>query len=401
MSDQTAGNLWHVLEVIARRRGLIIGLTLAATAVAVVISLLLPPWYSSTALLMPPPDQPRVSGISGLADVGILAGGTRVPGMITQNDVYARMLRSRRISDRIIDIHRLDTLYKASNRTGLYEALAAHVSIRVIDEGMLSIAVEARQPEMAAAIARTYVDELTKLNSEILTPAVRQKREFIEARRAEFGQQLTEARGALERFQIDKRAVNFDQQTRLAIDQAVSLKVQEAALNLEIAMDRQQLGDDNPILHEKRQRLAVIQKELHKLEWGGPDSSFFSLPMAAVPALRGEYGALYARVTVAESLHGALLELLEEARIQEKEQGPVIAVLDWPEVPDMRSRPQRSLIVLGAFACALILAIALALLLEFVRRLESARPDDHRRLLVFAHAFLGWLPGVKRKAVGR
>jgi hypothetical protein len=71
-------------------------------------------------------------------------------------------------------------------------------------------------------------------------------------------------------------------------------------------------------------------------------------------------------------------------------------VLDWPRVPDLRSRPQRTIIVLASFICSLILAIFLAAWLEFVRRMRETRPDDYQRLSAFAGAFFWWLPGVRR-----
>jgi tyrosine-protein kinase Etk/Wzc len=401
MTDKPANNLWRFLEVLARRRGLIIGLTLLGTATAVVVSLLLPIWFTASALLMPPSDGPRAIGLADLAQIDVLTGGTRVPGMITQNDVYARMLGSRRVSDAIIEKYNLRERFGVSTRAALYKTLANRVKVRVTDEGMLNILVEDRDPQVAAAITTSYVEELTRLNRELLSTAAREKREFIEARLGETETKLQQARDDLQRFQLENRAVNFDEQTRLAVDQAVQLKITEAALELEIDMDSRQLGEENPNLLDKRQRLGVIRSQLRQLEWGGPDSSFFSMPVSAVPELRGRYESLLTLVRVSESQFQTLLELLEQARIQEKEEGPTVVVLDWPDVPDLRSRPQRSLIVIGAFACTFIFATVFAMFLEFVRRLKEERSADYDRLVLFANAFFGWLPGVRRKVPQR
>jgi hypothetical protein len=71
-------------------------------------------------------------------------------------------------------------------------------------------------------------------------------------------------------------------------------------------------------------------------------------------------------------------------------------VLDWPRVPDVRTRPQRTIIVLASFICSLILAVFLAAWLEFVGRMKGTRPQDYHRLSAFAGAYFGWLPGVRR-----
>lgn len=395
MTDRPS-NVVMLLETLGRRRGLIIGLVLLATIAAIIISLLLPKVYTSTALLLPPPQESTAGGITQLAQVELFSANSRVPGLITLNDVYARILRSRRIYDRLIERFDLTTRFGTTTRASIYQTLDDKIFVRVTEEGLLQISVSDRDPQVAADMATVCVDELIALNRELTSSTVRQKRVFIEERLADVKSQLDSARQALEDFQVKNRTVNFNEQTRLAIEQAARLKVSEASLELDISIMKQELSDENPELQEKRQRLAVIRDQLDQLEWGGKDSSFFSLPVAAVPALRNQYESLYSAVKVNESLYETLLDVLERARIQEKEQGPTIAVLDKPSVPDLRSKPQRSLIVVGTFVIALIVAIILALWLDYVGRLREQRPDDYRRLMTFAVAYFGWLPGVRR-----
>ena len=384
--------------MMARRRGLVFTIVILATLVSVVIALLLPSWYASTAQLLPPPDESERGGLSNLTDVALFTGGVRLPGLVTPNDVYARMLGSRRVCDAVIEEFDLYNRYGVSGRTAVYDALRSHTSIQVSDEGILSLTVEDRNPDTAAAIATAYVNQLIELNRQILSTTARDKRTFIEARLADVKSQLDSARTDLENFQLTNRAVNLDEQTRLAISQAVDLKVDKAALELDIAMKTRQLGSDHPDLVEKRQRLQVIDSQLADLEWGdNKDSSFFSVPLSAVPGLRGRYESLYTRVQVNEGLYQTLLGMYEQARIQEREDSPTIAVLDWPSVPDLRSRPKRSIIVLSTFFIAALIAIFLAAWLEYVARLKEERVDDYRRLNLFVTAFFGWLPGVKTK----
>ena len=397
MQDQSTSNLWLFLELVARRRGLIFTLVFLATIAAVVISLLLPKWYTANALLLPPPDDSGRGGLAQLTEINLYTGGVRPPGLVTPNDVYARMLRSRRISDKIIKRFNLAERYQQSNATGLYTMLDAHRQVRVTDEGLLSLAVEDRAPQVAADIATAFVEELVALNRELLSTSAREKREFIEARLNEVRGQLDTARKELETFQLENRAVNLDEQARLVLNQAIDLKVAQANLELDIQMREKTLGRDHTDLVEKRQRLNLVNDQLSQLEWGDErDSSFFSVPLSAVPGLRGRYESLFALVRVSEVLYESLLKLYEEARIQEQEDSPTIAVLDWPTVPDLRSRPKRSIIVLATFFCAFIGSLFLAAWLEFVRRMKETQPDDYRRLMLFTDAFFGCLPGVRR-----
>ncbi len=398
MNEQPSSNLWSFLEILTRRRGLIIGLVVLATAVSVVVALLLPQWYKASALLFPPPAEPGGGGLAQLAQVRAFTGETRLPGMITQNDVYARMLKSHTMSDRIIERFDLKKRFSGAGRTALYEWLGEHTDIRVTDEGLLSLSVEDRTAQSAADIATAYVEELIELNRDLRSEAASEKRGFIEARLEETKNRLDSTREELKQFQVDNHAVDFNEQTRLAIDQAIGLKVNEADLEFEVQVARQALTDDNPELIDLENQLRVVKEQLRQLETGQDSSSFLSLPIASIPGLRSQYEALTGRLEVDEALYETLYELYEQARIQEKESTPTIAVLDWPTVPDLRSRPQRSVIVLGTFVCSLIVALLLAAVLEYVGRMRQRQPDDYRRLMSFSAAFFGWLPGVKKAA---
>ena len=142
MNDQSTSNLWLFLEMIARRRGLIFTLVFLATVAAVVIALLLPKWYTATALLLPPPDDSVRSGLADLTEINLYTGGVRAPGLVTPNDVYARMLRSRRIADKIIERFNLSERYGQTSASGLYTTLGDRRQGWVTDEGLLSLSVE-------------------------------------------------------------------------------------------------------------------------------------------------------------------------------------------------------------------------------------------------------------------
>lgn len=397
MSEPRENNVWLFLELLARRRGLIIGLTLLATVVAAVISLLLPKWYQAEALLLPPKDvSTTMESLSRLEEVVSVTGGLNLPVMVTPSDVYARILRSRTISDRVIDLFTLQERYNTPTRTETYLALMKHANFSVTEEGLLSIKVEDKDPETAAAMANAFVDEINRVNQEIVTGRARTNREFIEGRLNQVRGELDSARAALELFQRTYRTVDFDEQTRLAIEQASNLKVALAQTELDLQIAEQSLGKDHPDIQLRRQRRAILKEQLERLEIGGSDSSYFSLPVASIPRLRGQYEMLYSKVRVSEGLFTTLLEQLEQAKIQESKESPTISVLDRATAPELRSRPKRTLIVGGTFLLSLILAIFLAAIFEYLDRLKENRPEDYHRAMFVASSFFGWLPGVKK-----
>ncbi len=397
MTEPTGNNLWVILEALARHRGLAFTLVLVVTLGAVAVSFLLPSWYEAEALLLPPKDvSASLDQVSRLAEVTSVTGGLNLPVMVTPSDIYARILRSQRISDQIIDKFNLKSRYNTTTWFDTYAEYASHTQFRVTEEGLVSVKVEDREPQVAADMANAIVDELNTVNQNIVSERARRNREFIDARLTEVKAKLDTTRAALEEFQKAHRAVDFDAQTRLAIDQATDLKVSLARVDLEVAMGEQSLGKDNPDLIEKKQRREAIQRQLNRLETGGTDTSYFSLPVSSIPGLKGEYELLFGRVKVTESIYNMLLEQLERARIQEQEQSPTISILDRARAPEIRSRPKRTVIVGIAFVISLIAALLLAAVLEYLDRMRTQRPDDYRRAQYVIGAFLGWLPGVRR-----
>ena len=83
--------------------------------------------------------------------------------------------------------------------------------------------------------------------------------------------------------------------------------------------------------------------------------------------------------------------------MKEFEKMPTLSVLDRAEVPEVKSRPKRTLIVVASAAGSFFFAVFLALILEYFRKLEDNSPDDYKRAIHFLSAYFGWLPGVKKK----
>jgi len=397
MSQAQSNNFWLLLEMLARRRLFIIVFVIVATLLSVAVALVLPKWYQASALLLPPKDLALpVPGLAQLSEVVSITKGVDLPVMVTPSDVYARILKSRTIAERIIEKFDLKTRFAADYFKQAYDVLMIRSEFKVTDEGLLLISFEDKDPGVAADVVNAFVEELDRVNREIALERVRQNRSFIEERLAQVKQELASARKEFEVFQLENRAVDFDEQTRLAVEQAIKLKITLTELDMELKMCERNLAEDNPELVELRRRRRLVSEQLRQLEESNPDSSFFSLPVASIPTLRGQYEVLYSRVTVGESLYRILLEQLEQAKIQENEKMSTISILDRAKPPDTKSKPKRLLIIGGTLGVSVLFAVFMAAFLEYLARLKQKNPEDYARVLFFAEAFFGWLPGVKK-----
>jgi tyrosine-protein kinase Etk/Wzc len=235
MTQPQTNNLWYLLEVLAKRRVFIFVFVLLLTLMSLVIAWLLPKWYTATALLLPPKDLAvEVPGLSHFSEVVSVTKGLDLPYMVTSSDVYARMLESRTIADRIIEQFDLKARFGVDSFKKAYEQLMGRSEFKVTDEGLLTISVEDKDPQTAADLANAFVDELDRVNRQIASERVRQNRIFIEERLVQVKKELDSARTEFENFQLKNRAVDFDEQTRLAVEQAIKLKVMLAELDIEL-----------------------------------------------------------------------------------------------------------------------------------------------------------------------
>ena len=398
MTSRPGNNFFRFLDAIAAHRGLVLGTVLTGLIVSVLIALVLPKWYKGEALLLPPKEQTiQSAGLAELAKVTSVAGGLNLPVLVTASDLYARMLRSHAICDPIIEKFGLAERFGTAGGTETYVELMGRARFQVTNEGLVSVSVEDKDPKMAADLANAFVGELMALDQKISSSRATKNREFVQERLGRVKAKLDSSRRALEQFQRANRAVDFDEQTRLAITQATDLKVSHAKVDLEVRALERMVGEDSPELADKKARRDIISRQLSDLESGTRDSSYFALPVSRIPALKGEYELLYSDVKVNEGLYETLLSLLEQARVQEGSEAGTFSVLDNARVPELRSRPKRSLIVLGGTGFALVLALLLAAWLEYLRGLEESSPDDYRRAMHFINAYLGWLPGMRKR----
>jgi tyrosine-protein kinase Etk/Wzc len=396
--EETRFNLWRLLEIIALRIKFIIVFVVLLTLLSVVISFLLPRWYQATALLMPPRESGSNAGILSDEDVYSLTSGIRLPIMATPSDIYARILESRQLAERVIKAENLLKYYGIDSLDAAVKKVDGRANFRVTHEGLLEVSYIDKSPDMAAKIANSFADELDKMTRELISTRARVTREFIAGRLAEVERDLDSARTAMKDFQDKHKAIDLDKQTQLAIQSAVDLKVDLANSEIELNVKEQTLSSTHPEVVGLRRKIAEIKKQIRALEFGGSDSTYLNLPISEVPALKVQYAQIAGRVKVAESLYEILSEQYEQAKIAEKAVTPNISVLDHAYPPDVAIRPQKRKIVIFTFLLSLIFAIFLVLILNYLDNLKKNAPEDYARFRLFYVTLFGWLPGVKKTA---
>lgn len=391
--DNRDFNFWKILEVIALRIRFIVSFVLIVTIISVVVALLLPKWYKASTLLLPPKDEGlKLGQLSGAEDMISLTSGLVLPIRATPSDVYARILKSRSVAERVIAVNNLKDYYHLNSTVDILEKIDRQAEFGVTEEGLLEITYVDKDPRMAAQITNSFADELDRLNRELYSSRAKTTREFISGRLREVAAELDSTRAALRDFQSRYKAVDLDQQTQLAIQSAVNLKVALAENEIELNVKEKSLSPTHPEVISQRQKVNEIKDQISALEYGKGDSSYFNLPVSEVPALKIRLAELTSRLKVSETLYQVLSEQYEQAKIQEKMDTPTLSILDRALPPELPYRPQKTIIVLVSAGMAVIVAIFLALFMNYLANLERNSPDDYKRARLFLGIWRGRFP---------
>jgi uncharacterized protein involved in exopolysaccharide biosynthesis len=371
-------------DVIVARRKLIGGLCLGAMATTLVVSLLLPKIYESTASVLPQVESKEMGGIATLlaaTGAGNMAQnlGMNLPGLPTSpTDIFVSILKSRVMADDVIAKFNLMERYRKETMVETREKLADRVRITVTKEKIVKVAVEDRDPQIAADMANFYIANLDRLNRIVNVSKAGQNRMFIERRLAETQETMAKAEEALRDFQTKNKAVAVEAQSKVMIEAAAMIQAQITAQEVQSQVMGTYLSTDNPDLARIRSNIEELKKQLALMESGKngkgmlPAQDRLHPAMISVPELALQYARLFRQVKVQETLFTLLTSQHEQAKIAEARDTPTVQVLD-PGVPaDKKSRPRILLNTAVAGVLSLIVGLFVAFFLDYRARVRPA-----------------------------
>lgn len=360
--DELVAAVWQRRRWLAMLTG--IGLILA-----VVIALLIPNEYTSTAQLMPPDQQALsspslLSALTGAGAVARLGGGlmsARSPG-----GTFIGMLNSQTEQDEIINRLGLQQVYHCKFLVDARKILAART---VIDEdknsGIIRISVTDRNPARARDIAKAYVEELNKLVNSLSTSSASREREFLEQRLASLKSNLDATSLKLSQFSSRNATINPQSQGQALITNASRLQSELITAQSDLSGLKEIYSDGNVRVREAQARIDELQSQLRKMGKAGgksdgsnQQSNQLYPSIRELPLLGVTYADLSRQLAMQEGIYETLDKQYELARVEEAKEIPTVKVLDEPQVPERKSSPHRSIIVLLGILIAAFAGIA-------------------------------------------
>ena len=367
-------NLLEYLLVIVKHKKMIFLSCVVTFVLTCGITLLMPNIYSSTARILPPQESKGGLGgmLGGMGDLAALAG---ISVGSASGDLYVGMLKSRTISDKIIDQFNLMEVYEQDYRVKMYGKLDDLVSVSLgKKDGIVSISVEDEEPARAAAIANAYVEELKDLNVKINLSNAGRERLFLDERLNHVKKALLNAEENLKNFQEENKAISLDAQASVIIEAIASLKGELASKEVELGVLLASQTEQNPQVKALREAIVQLKEQLSRLVLspeGEKVTEDIFLSTSEVPELGIQYARLLRDFKVQETLFELLTQQHEMAKITEAKNTSTIQVLDEGVVADKKSKPKRSLIVLLATFVVGFLAVLFAFIREYGQRMSA------------------------------
>src|SRR6202050_369635 len=363
----SGGEVWDWLWLLWDRRRFLARSVVWGMVISSLIALVLPKSYESTIRLMPP-DNDSGSGLAMFAAVAGKGGGGMLNslagdllGMRNSGVLFIDILRGRTVEDRIVSQFDLRKEYSSKYWVDARKRLARNTEIAEDRKsGVITITVTDRDPHRAAQIAQAYVDELDHVVADVSTSSARRERIFIEDRLKTVKQNLDESSEDFSQFARQKWRLDIMVKGKAMVEAAARLQGELIAGQSELEGLEQIYTANNVRVRSLRARVGELQQQLDKLSGTGahratapavmnsdPPNTGNEFPsIRELPLLGVRWADLYRQTKIQETVFELLTQQYELTKIQEAKEIPVVKVLDAAEVPERRSFPRRTLIVL-------------------------------------------------------
>ena len=374
-------NLLDLLIVLAKRKGLIIGITFGAALIMAIVSLTMTPIYKAeTKILLPQQGSSSMASqvLGQLGGFAGLAGGSLGK---TSNDLYIALLKSRPILDNMIDRLKLMEFYKVKSREDARSALRG--TLKTQDDkksGIVSIGIEGKDPKMAADIANAFVEELRDYNKRLALTETSQKRLFFEEQLKDVKEGLIKSEEAMKTFQEKTGVIRIDEQAAAVMEGIAKLRALIAQREIQIRVMKTYATSHNPDIQRTEEELKGLREQVSKLEKtdgsGNPD---VILSTDRMPSIGTAYIRKLREFKYNEALYEILLKQYELARLDEAKDAPIIQVIEKAIPPEKRIKPKRSQMVMIAMVAGFFISVLAAFLMEFIEK-SSADPKTREGL---------------------
>lgn len=359
-SEPAPHDLLAVLKTVWQGRRTILYLVGAALLVAAVASLLLPTYYKGeTRFLALSPDQLAPETLFGTT-------GTKpqVYGNMNDIDRLLAIAESNELIDFLVQEFDLFTHYdidpaKPKAAVMVRKKLLGLYEVTKTPKDAILLQIEDKDPEMAAKLANAARARIDYINRHIVKAAQQQNSEAIRGEIANKEALMQQYSDSLQNLRERYKIYDIVTQQEVLSTEAASLEQKLASTGARLGAYRQRSGR---AAQDSVAKLSIQVEGLRQAKIK-LDSQLVQLNKGMVPI----ENLNISRIELGRNLNDDK-ERLQQFDAALRSAQPSIALLETAQVPQIKSRPVRSLIVVGAGFLSGIFAVLLVLLRDSSRR---------------------------------
>jgi len=353
---------------------------------AAIVSLRMTPIYQARATFMPIESSggqvsAALRSLGSLPFVGGMlpsVGGASASKLVT-------VLSSRTMAEDVIkSLDLIKVLFEGPQEQppALQDAVRSLSGITEIADdkkGLISIAVEYKDPKIAADIANQYTIELQRFLCENALSMAKRNRLFIVNQLKKVKTELQGAEEALKGFQTNKKIVAMDAQTQASITALANLKAQVTAREVQLGVMKHFSTPSNPDVLRIKDELRELKKQMAMLETKDGNPMADAIPaLSEAPELGLQYIRLKRNAVTKQKVYELLTQQLEVAKIDEAKEDITFQVIDPAIPPDKRIKPKRRRNVMLAGIVSLFVGVFLVFFLEYLGNLKETENKSNK-----------------------
>jgi uncharacterized protein involved in exopolysaccharide biosynthesis len=372
-SERAEWSFFDYGMMIAKRKALIIAITLGAAIIALVYSLTLTNVYTATARSIST-EQNQLSMFDLLAYAGPLdVAGSNLAMTRNPSLAFVSMLGSETVADDVIRRFGLEKIYNAKDLTAARDALRERTKIKYSYlDGVTSISVDDDDPRRAADIANGYIEELHKFSQSMAVTEASQRRLFFEQQLRKAKDDLSDAEAAMKAAQEKTGIIELPSQTAAIIRSVAALREGVALKEVQLLAMRSFASERNPNLIRVQREIMAMRVQLANLERSvGEGKGDILIPTNKMPEAGLEYSQRQRNVEDSEAIFNLLAKRYELARMDEARDATLNQVLDYASPPERKSRPKRAYMILLTSFIVGFWSMAGAIVIEVVEHAKA------------------------------
>ena len=237
--------------------------------------------------------------------------------------------------------------------------------------GILTIRFESTDKAFATEILNTALEELEKRFKELTMLTVITKKRFLEDSISKYEKEMLREQQRLIDFQTENKIIDIDLQAQSLLSSLSgvegSILTKEAELNGLIAVRR----PEDPEIRKLKMEIALLKDQREMIRAGFPENDgSLDIPQKELPGLAATYFNLTRNLSIIQAIYGELRQQFETARIEESDDSRKFEIIEWAEIPEIKSGPSRGRICIIITLAAFFLSVILSFAIEYFARVE-------------------------------